>query len=294
MKIERGSITMVEKKTKGTFILEILYGMLLVAIVMYTLFPIVWAVGNSLRINDSEIFKYVSTFSVRTFVPETFSLNNYKELFGRFEFYIPLINSLIVAVFTVVFGFIVNGLAGFAFAKYKFRGQSFLFSLYLFSFMIPFEMIALPMYKTVGAMGILNTRIALILPMVANGMIVFLYRQFFKDIPDSIIESALIDGASTLRIFFQLITPLSKPVIISASLMTFIQQWDAFLWPLVAASTKNLKVIQVAIAEFTGEDIVQWGVILAATCIAILIPTSILIPLQKYYIMGISSSGMKE
>jgi ABC-type sugar transport system, permease component len=108
--------------------------------------------------------------------------------------------------------------------------------------------------------------------MVANGMIVFLYRQFFQDVPDSLIESAVIDGAGTLRIFFQLLVPLSKPVIISASLMMFIQQWDAFLWPLVAATKKSLKVIQVAISEFNGEFTIQWGTIFAATTVAIAIP----------------------
>ena len=274
--------------------LDILYALILIVIVIFTLFPIVWAIGNSLTFDDSEIFKSVSPLSIRTFFPKNPSLSNYRTLFTRYNFLLPIGNSIFVATMTVFFGYLINGLCGFAFAKFKFKGQGALFSLYLFSFVIPFEMIAVPLYSTVGKMGMLNTRMAVILPMVANGMIVFLYRQFFKDIPDSIIESARIDGANTLRIFFQLITPLSKPVIISASLMIFIQQWDAFLWPLVAASTKALKVIQVAIAELNGEEKVMWGVILAGTSITILIPTSILIPLQKYYIMGISSSGMKE
>ena len=102
------------------------------------------------------------------------------------------------------------------------------------------------------------------------------------------------DGAGMLRIFFQLLVPLSKPVIISASLMTFIQQWDAFLWPLVAATNKDLKVIQVAISDFNGEFGVQWGTIFAATTVAIALPVCILVPLQKYYIQGISSTGLKE
>lgn len=285
---------MAKKVQVKSVIANSIYAIILVCIVVFTLFPIVWAVGNSLTIDDSEIFKSVYPLSLRTFFPKNPSLINYRTLFTRYNFFLPIFNSILVATMTVFFGFIINGLGGFAFAKFHFKGQSILFSLYLFSFVIPFEMIAVPLYSTVGKMGILNTRLALILPMVANGMIVFLYRQFFKDIPDSLIESARMDGANTLRIFFQLITPLSKPVIISASLMMFIQQWDAFLWPLVAASTKALKVIQVAIAELNGEEKVMWGVILAGTAITILIPTSILVPLQKYYIMGVSSSGMKE
>ena len=125
-------------------------------------------------------------------------------------------------------------------------------------------------------------------------MIVFLYKQFFEEIPDSLLESARIDGAGVLRSYFQIVVPLSIPVIISASLMMFIQQWDAFLWPLVAASNKNLKVMQVAIAEFTGENYTDWTLIYAATTIAILVPAVILVPLQKFFIQGVAATGLKD
>ncbi len=285
---------MVEKRGWKSQVLELIYKMVLLCIVAYTLLPIVWAVGNSFRLDDSEIFRYVSVLSIHTFIPKTFALANYRLLFSSYEFLRPLYNSFLVALITVGLGFVCNGLAGFAFAKFDFKGKSLLFSLYLFSFMIPFEMIAVPLYRTVGTLGMLETRAALVLPMLANGMIVFLYRQFYQDIPDALIESAVLDGAGTLRVFFQLLVPLSKPVIISASLMAFIQQWDAFLWPLVAATDKKLKVIQVAISEFTTENAILWGVIFAATSIAIVIPAGLLIPLQKYFVRGISSSGLKE
>lgn len=285
---------MIRKRNGLSLALDVAYAVALTLLVLYTLFPIAWSIGGSLRADDSEIFKYISRLSWHTFVPERFSLSNYRILFVDNGFFRPLVNSGIVAVITVFLGFVVNGLAGFIFAKFKFRGREALFAVYLFSFMIPFEMIAVPLYKIVGILGMLETRSALILPMVANGMIVFLYRQFFSDVPDSLIESAVIDGAGTLRIFFQLLVPLSKPVIISASLMMFIQQWDAFLWPLVAATDKSLKVIQVAISDFNGEFGIQWGTIFAATTVAIIVPICILVPLQKYYIQGISSTGMKE
>ena len=134
----------------------------------------------------------------------------------------------------------------------------------------------------------------MVLPMVANGMIVFLYRQFFMDIPDSLMEAATIDGAGKVRTFFQIIVPVSKPVIISASLMLFIKQWDAFLWPMLATTKPDMKVIQVAISEFTLEFTVLWNIIFAATVVAILIPACILLPLQKYYIKGAAASGLKE
>ena len=220
-------------------------------------------------------------------------LQNYKALFAEYAFWRPVLNSIFVAVSTVVLGFLVNALAGFAFAKFKFPGRRVLFVIYLFSFMIPFEMIAVPLSKTAEGLNVIDTYAALILPMAANGMIVFLYRQFFMDIPDSLIEAATIDGAGFLRIFFQIIVPVSKPVIISASLMLFIKQWDAFLWPMIATTKNNMQVIQVAISNFTLEFTVLWGVIFAATVIAIIIPVLTLIPLQKYYIKGAVTSGLK-
>ena len=271
-----------------------LYYLVLTLLVIAVLLPIVVTIGNSFRIQDAEIFNYTQKLSIYTFFPKTFTTYHYQRLFNEAGFLTPVFNSFFVALITVGTGFLVNGIAGFTFAKFRFRGKNAIFLVFLFSFMIPFEVIAIPLYKTCDALGVLNSRAALILPMVGNGMIVFLYKQFFEEIPDSLLESARIDGAGVLRSYFQIIVPLSIPVIISASLMMFIQQWDAFLWPLVAASNKNLKVMQVAIAEFTGENYTDWTLIYAATTIAILVPALILILLQKFFIQGVAATGLKD
>ena len=273
---------------------ETIYYTVLILITAFIVLPIVIAVTNSMRKDYSEIFAYSNEISLYTLFPESPTLKHFKELFEAWNFWRPVANSLIVSFITVIGGFLVNALAGFAFAKYNFKGKSVLFTIFLFSFMIPFEVISIPLYKTAGNLGMLNTRAALILPMMGNGMIIFLYRQFFKEIPDALIDSAVIDGASTMRVFFQIITPLSKPVIISASLMMFIQQWDAFLWPMVAASDNRLKVLQVAISELYGETYTDWTLVYSATVIAILIPTLFELPLQKYYIKGVAGTGLKE
>ena len=283
---------MKNKKTGPKLISTVIYTVTILIIIAFTLLPIFFAVGSSLR-SDEEIFHYATPFSFNTLVPVKVIFDNYRALFIDYSFWRPILNSLFVAVSTVALGFVVNALAGFAFAKFKFPGKNVLFIIYLFSFMIPFEMIAVPLYKTAESLKLIDTYAALILPMVANGMIVFLYRQFFKDIPDSLIEAATIDGAGMVRIFFQIIVPVSKPVIISASLMLFIKQWDAFLWPMIATTKNSMQVIQVAISNFTLEFTVLWGVIFAATVIAIIIPVLTLIPLQKYYIKGAVTSGLK-
>ena len=284
---------MINRKVSLSLLLNIVYSIGIISIIIFTILPIVFALGSSLR-TDEEIFHYAAPLTLNTFLPVNVNFDSYLKLFVQYSFWKPVLNSLVVSAATVIFGFFVNALAGYAFAKYNFKGKNVLFAFYLFTFMIPFEMIAVPLYKTAENLHLIDTYAALILPMVANGMIVFLYRQFFKDIPDSLLEAAVIDGAGKVRIFFQIIVPISRPVIISASLMMFIKQWDAFLWPMIATTKNNMKVIQVAISGFTLEFTVLWSVIFAATVIAIFIPVCILIPLQKYYIKGAATSGLKE
>lgn len=284
---------MIQKKNGLTVCYKVLYVIAVLLIIAATLLPVLFAVGSSLR-SDAEIFHYATPLSWHTFIPVDLIWDSYIQLFGQYAFWRPVLNSLIVAVATVGLGFLVNALAGYAFAKFDFRGKNILFIIYLFSFMIPFEMVAVPLYKTAEGLNLIDHYSAMVLPMAANGMIVFLYRQFFSDIPDSLMEAATIDGAGKVRTFFQIIVPVSKPVIISASLMLFIKQWDAFLWPMLATTKPAMKVIQVAISEFTLEFTVLWNIIFAATVVAILIPACVLLPLQKYYIKGAAASGLKE
>ena len=166
---------------------EIVYYIILLLITSFVILPIIIAITNSLRRNYSEIFAYSNKISLYTFLPESPTLAHYVELFKEWNFWRPVVNSFFVSVVTVLGGFLVNALAGFAFAKYQFKGKTVLFTIFLFSFMIPFEVISIPLYKTTGNLGLLNTRLALILPMTGNGMIIFLYRQFFKEIPDLVL-----------------------------------------------------------------------------------------------------------
>jgi len=283
----------IQTKTRFSVFLNIFYTIIVLVVIAVTLLPVFFAVSSSLR-SDAEIFHYATPLSLHTFIPVQLTWDSYSQLFVEYTFWRPVLNSLIVATATVLLGFIVNALAGYAFAKFDFKGKNVLFLIYLFSFMIPFEMIAVPLYKTAEIFNLIDHYSAMVLPMAANGMIVFLYRQFFMDIPDSLMEAATIDGAGKLRTFFQIIVPVSKPVIISASLMLFIKQWDAFLWPMLATTKPAMKVIQVAISEFTLEFTILWNIIFAATVVAILIPACVLLPLQKYYIKGAAASGLKE
>lgn len=256
-------------------------------------FPLLFAVVSSLR-SLKDIFKYVSPVTLYTFLPTNITFDAYISLFTVRNFDKVLFNTFFVAMMTVLFGIIFGSMAAFAFAKFQFKGKTLLFGVVLLTFMIPFEVIAIPLYGLVTSIGWIDTYYGLIVPAVANGLVIFLYRQFFLDLPDSLIESARLDGATWWKIYRSIIMPLCKPVTISAGLLLFISQWESFMWPLIATRSKEYKVIQVAMSDFTTEHSTLWNELYAVSVIAVIIPVFLLLPLQRYFVQGVSNTGIKE
>ena len=266
-------------------------GYLLVCILF--ILPLWWALASSLRPLD-DIFKYVSPFSWKAFVPDKITFAAYATIFTQKGYGMAVFNSVFVAGATVLLGLLINGFAGYAFAVLRFPGRNVLFFLIVLTFLVPFEAIAIPLYTVVRSIGWLDTYQGLIGPGVANGIVIFLFRQFFAQIPRELAESARLEGASWIGILFHIYLPLSKPVVISAALLIFLFQWESFLWPLIATRSENLKVIQVALAGFEERYVTLWNELFAATIIAALIPLIILLPLQRYYVQGVTAAATKD
>lgn len=265
---------------------------LLVVLAVIAIFPLLWAIASSLR-PDTEIYQYALPFQWHTFVPVEFTADAYKALFTDFNFQRPIINTLIVALLTVIFSCFVNSIAAFGFTFFHFKGKKILYALVLVSFMVPFESIAIPLYKVVYQFNWVNTFWGLIVPGIADGLVLFLFVQFFSSIPDGLFEAARIDGASWLQIYWRILLPMSKPVLITAALMVFINQWNSFLWPLLVAHGREMRLIQVALSDFTAEHVTLWSCLYAASVVSALIPLLLFLPFQKYYVEGITSSGLK-
>lgn len=278
---------------RSTIVNVVLY-LALVVLAIGFLVPVIWGLASSLR-PLNEIFKYAMPVSWKTFIPTTPTLRNFEALLTnvRVPYTRSLVNSLFIASVTIAGGIFVNSLAGLAFAKLHFPGKNMLFFLVLLSFMIPFETIVIPLYILMTSWRWTNTYFALIFPAVANGLSIFLFRQFFEEIPNSLIDSAKIDGASWPRIYLQVFLPISKPVMVCTSMMLFLLQWDALFWPLVAATDEKLTVVQVAITRFWGQYSVAWDLILAGSMFACVIPVVIFLILQRYYVQGMALSGLK-
>ena len=264
---------------------------ILLSIVM--LFPLFWGISSSFR-SDTELFQYAMPLSLHTFLPVEFTMDAYVRLFQEFNFLRPILNTLYITAITIVACTVINSLAAFAFAFFDFKFKKIIYAIVLLTFMIPFESIAMPLYKIVNGLNWVDTFTGMIVPCVANGLVLFLFTQFFKDFPLSLFEAARIDGSSWLGIFAKILIPLSKPIVITAGLMIFMQQWNSYLWPLVVGVSEDVRVIQTAMGVFQQQKGTLWSCLYAASMISALIPLVLFLPLQKYYVQGITSSGVKS
>ena len=275
-----------------TFFWAALIHVLYLTVGFLFLLPLWWALASSLRpLND--IFKYVSPFSFAALVPDKLTFEAYRSIFLEKGFGTAVFNSLFVAMATVLAGLGVNSLAGFAFAVLRFPGRNALFGITVLTFLVPFEAISIPLYTVVRSLGWLDTYLALIVPGVANGIVIFLFRQFFSQVPRELVDAARIDGASWLTIFVRIYLPLSKPVIISAALLIFLFQWEAFLWPLIVTTGKlDTLTINVALNTFRNANATQWGPIMAGSTLAVLPIIVVYLAAQRYFVEGIQLTGL--
>ncbi len=268
------------------------YGLLFI-VAIFVLLPLMWAFAASFTPN-AKVFEYAFPFSLRALFPVDFTLEAYEALFAR-GFGNALKNSFWLSGVTVVLGGSINALAGFAFARFEFRGKRILFlTVILLPFLVPVDLTAIPRFILVNSLDWRNTWQALIVPGLGNSLAIFLFRQFFEEIPQDLIDAARVDGASWLRLFFNVVLPLSRPVLITAALFLFLQQWDAYFWPLLVAPRPELRLVQVAISGAVEEFRTRWNEQLAGSMLAAIVPILLLLPFQRYYIQAVTSSGVKD
>ncbi|MCY3779407.1 MAG: carbohydrate ABC transporter permease [Chloroflexi bacterium] len=265
---------------------------LLIGLAIAVILPISWIIASSFTTRET-VWKNALPFSWRAFFPEEFTLDGYHAIFEK-DFGTALLNTFFLGAVTVALGIAVGAMSGFAFARLKFRWKNFLFALVVFSFMIPGDLTIIPSFVLVRDLGWLNTWQGLIVPGLANGIIIFLFRQFFAEIPQDLIDAPRVDGATWLQVFLHIILPVSKPALISAGVILFLGQWNNFFWPLLVAPVPELRVVQVAVSIIGIEQQVNlWEQMFASSTLAMLVPVLLILPFQRYYVGGILGSGLK-
>lgn len=218
---------------------------------------------------------------------------NYTEPLQRFNFLVYLRNSVVVTVAATLITLLINSMAAFALAKYQFRGSTFIFLLIISTLMIPISVILVPVFLVITGIGWNNNLWGVIIPGAATPTGVFLLRQYMLTIPDELLDSARIDGASEWRVYWQLVMPLSAPALAVLAIFSVMWRWNDFLWPLIVLSRSELFTLQVGLASFQGELNTQWNYVLAMTVMTLLPITLVFALLQRFITTGIATTGMK-
>ncbi len=261
---------------------------LLIAFGVLTLAPFAWMLSASFMA-DGKANVYPPKF-----FPDEFLLVQYQNLFSRLNISTNFINSLFLAVIVTLVSLVFNSMAGYAFAKLHFTGKNKLFNMLLSSMIIPSQVTMLPLFLLLKYMGLINTYFAIIIPGMANIFGIFMVRQYALSIPDSLIESARIDGATDWQIYYKIILPLCMPILVTLAIFSFLGTWNDFLWPLIVLTDNSMYTLPVALANLMGEHTKDPELMMAGSVLTIIPVIMVFLALQKYYIKGIMMGGVKE
>ena len=219
--------------------------------------------------------------------------SNYTEPLARFNFWTYLRNSVVVTVVATAITLLINSMAAFALSKYSFKGRDAIFVIIISTLMIPISVILVPVFLVITQIGWNNNLWGVIIPGAATPTGVFLLRQYMLTLPDELIDSARIDGASEWRIYWQIILPLSGPALAVLAIFSVMWRWNDFLWPLIVLSRSEVFTLQVGLHAFQGELNVQWHYVLAMTVLTLLPITVVFAFLQRFITTGIATTGLK-
>ncbi|MCD9046547.1 MULTISPECIES: carbohydrate ABC transporter permease [unclassified Luteimonas] len=259
----------------------------LVVLALIALAPLLWMVAVSfMQKGEASAFP-------PPLLPAAPSLDAYRELFARAGMGRYFVNSLIVSIAITVGALLVNTMAGYAFAKLRFRGRDRLFQVLLAALVIPAQVAMLPLFLMMKGLGLVNTFGAVIIPALATVFGIFLVRQYARSIPEELLEAARIDGAGELRIFFQIVLPMLKPVLVTLAIFTFMAAWNDFMWPLIVLTDQDNYTLPVAIAALSREHVQEVEMMMAGAVVTVLPVLLLFLLLQRYYIQGLLLGSVK-
>lgn len=253
-----------------------------------TLIPFIWMLSASFMSDGA-----ASVFPPK-FFPDEVVLSQYEALLTKLSILKNFFNSVFLSVVVTTISLFFNSMAGYAFAKYRFKGKNKLFNLLLINMIVPSQITMLPLFLMLKSVGLINTYFAIIVTGLANIFGIFLIRQHCLAIPDSLIEAAKMDGATDFQIYRKIILPLATPILVTLGLFTFIGTWNDFLWPLIALTDESMYTLPVALASLMLEHTRDPELMMAGSVITIIPVLIVFLFLQQYYIKGIMRGSVKE
>lgn len=271
-----------------------IFSIILLILSLFFLFPVIWMLANSFK-GDAAITADMNTF--RAFVPPALTgsfLDNYVTILFNTQFIRYMVNTLFYAAILIVLSIVVNGLAGYALAKIKFPFRDQWLLIILALMIVPMETTITIHFLIIAKAGLLNTMLGYILPMIVSPFNIFLFRQVFVGLPDDVYEAAQLDHCGSVKYFFTMVLPMSKSVVATVSVFTFLGVWNDYLWPSLVFTSSDLLTAQIGLNAITSNDATTVGQTLAVITL-VTIPVIIIYSFfSKYIVEGVISTGSKE
>ncbi|MGH7898913.1 MAG: carbohydrate ABC transporter permease [Candidatus Binatia bacterium] len=253
-----------------------------------TMLPLLWMVSASLMPSGE------ATSVPPPLWPSTVTFEHYRELFTRMNLARHALSSALVASVATLVSLVFNSMAGYAFAKLRFPGRDRLFAALLAALVIPAQVSMLPLFLMMKELHLVNSYFGVVVPSMASVFGIFLVRQYALSIPESLLDAARIDGAGELRIYWSLVLPFCRPVLVTLAVFTFLGTWNDFLWPLIILADDDLYTLPVALANLLGEHAQDTELMMAGSVLTVLPVLVLFVALQRYYIAGIMGGAVKQ
>ena len=291
------------KRLQQALRMALRYVPLLILIFFFT-FPLVFMIVSAFKVSNQQIFSDLR--SMRAFLPVgDLTLENFRFVFENSNFPRYLLNSVFISGITIILALAVNSMAAYALSRLRWRGQRLILSIIIATLIIPGQATIMPLLLLVATLpsvsfadgvsltrGWLDSYHVQFLPFIAGAFSIFLFYQFFQEIPKDLDEAALVDGATRFQIFYRIIVPISGPVFASVSILTFIASWNAFLWPIMTVQSDELRPVMVGLLFFFQRN-VQWGQVMAYTTMITIPVLAFFFAFQSAFVRSIATTGIK-
>ena len=259
----------------------------LVPVAIVALFPLYWLVTTALTPSSAAIRVPPSL------IPSEPTIENFIRLFEQAPVILWAFNSLVIAAAIMVGHVVFDSMAGYAFAKKRFPGKGLLFVLIVSSLMIPVHVTLVPRFILVSEIGLVNNPLGVILPSIADVFGIFLMRQFISSLPSELEDAARVDGASEWQVFWRIVMPLSRPAVATVAIFSFVGAWNAFLWPLIVLSRRELLTLPVGVATLQQEFTQNIGMVMAGAAVGAIPMIVLFLLFQRYFLEGVRVGGLK-
>jgi multiple sugar transport system permease protein len=259
-----------------------------IALALLWAFPLLWALSTSLR---PELETVSNQFH---WLPQTWTLDAYAKTLGAGNVLRWLLNSFLVALSVTVVTMAISLLAAYAFSQLRFRGRNLLFGIAMLAFLLPFEALLVPLFRTMNQLGLINTYAGIVLPQVVSPVVIYVFKQFFDEIPQDFREAAVMDGAGPLRVLWSVYLPISGNIVWAMAIVTFIAAWNNFLWPFIIVTSNEMMTIPLGLTQTYDAFGVRYAQLMAAALLGALPVGLAYVLFQRKVTQGfLAASGLK-